>query len=60
MAKETKTYSFWNGKNIEGKSYVGSPDLLEEARSAEQTEMKYEVGSETVSADDLQHGITYE
>jgi len=60
MARETKTYSFWNGKNIDGKSYNGSANLVEETMSAEQAEMKYEIGSETVSADDLQNGITYE
>ncbi|MDF2929348.1 MAG: hypothetical protein K0Q75_1586 [Anaerospora sp.] len=60
MKEESKTYGFWNGKNIDGKSQVGSTNLLEEAKSEEQTEMKYEVGSETTSADDLQSGVTYE
>lgn len=59
MTKESKTYGFWNGKNIDGKSQAGSTNLLEETKS-EQTEMKYEVGSETTSANDLQSGVTYE
>ena len=60
MTKESKIYGFWNGKNIDGKSQDGSTNLLEEAKSEEQTEMKYEVGSETTSANDLQKGVTYE
>jgi len=60
VKEESKTYGFWNGKNIDGKSQVGSANLLEEAKSEEQTEMKYEVGSETTSAADLQSGVTYE
>lgn len=60
MKEESKTYGFWNGKNIDGKSQVGSTNLVEEAKSEEQPEMKYEVGSETTSADDLQSGVTYE
>lgn len=60
MTKESKTYGFWNGKNIDGKSQAGSLNLLEEAKSEDQAEMKYEVGSETTSAADLQSGVTYE
>ncbi|QJW47906.1 hypothetical protein HA075_20470 [bacterium BFN5] len=59
MAKE-KVYKFWNGKNIDGDSAVGNKHLIEEGIRSNTTEMKYEVGVDTISADDLQKGVQYE
>lgn len=57
----SKVYQYWNGKNIEGKSYVGDPDLIKAIdRGDSQSLMKYEVGCDTFSADDLQSGVQYE
>lgn len=60
MPANTKIYRFWNGKNVDGKSYAGSAGLLSEDERKGQTEMKYEVGCDTISADDLQPGTHYE
>lgn len=60
MTKESKVYQFWNGKNIDGKSQIGSADLLAEKERNSQAEMKYEVGCDTISADDLQNDFKYE
>ena len=59
---KTRIYHFWNGKNIDGKSSVGYPDLIGETNRDEQSkaEMKYEVGVDTFAADDLQRGISYD
>lgn len=50
-----KKYSHWNGKNPDGKSYVGNPDLIEEGPRNSKTGEKYMVGNDTVSADNLQN-----
>lgn len=60
MSDNSKVYHFWNGKNVDGKSYVGNASLLSENERSSQTEMKYEVGCDTFSADDLQRGVHYE
>lgn len=59
MAKE-KVYKFWNGKNIDGDSTVGSKYLIDEGPRSNTSEMKYEVGVDTISADDLQKDVQYE
>lgn len=59
MAKE-KVYKFWNGKNIDGDSATGNKYLIEEGPRSNTTEMKYEVGVDTISADDLQKDVQYE
>nr|WP_092072773.1 hypothetical protein [Dendrosporobacter quercicolus]NSL48892.1 hypothetical protein [Dendrosporobacter quercicolus DSM 1736]SDM49779.1 hypothetical protein SAMN04488502_10547 [Dendrosporobacter quercicolus] len=57
MNDNIKVYRFWNGKNIDGKSVAGDQNLLEEtAQENKDTLMKYEVGVDTFSADDLQRG----
>lgn len=61
MEKENKTAEFWNGKNIAGKSFVGDQNLIEETnRKNSDKLMKYEVGVDTFSADDLQEGVNYD
>ncbi|HMM22211.1 MAG TPA: hypothetical protein PKA10_15940 [Selenomonadales bacterium] len=47
-------YRFWNGKNTKGSSSAGSPDLNGEAPRTGKTGAKYEVGNDTVAADNLQ------
>ncbi|VBB08750.1 Hypothetical protein LUCI_4029 [Lucifera butyrica] len=54
-----KIYHFWNGKNIDGKSTIGLESLLREESRTAPAEMKYEVGVETIAADDLQKGVDY-
>lgn len=55
MANEKKPqYKFWNGKNPDGKSYVGDPDLISEGPRDSKTGAKYQVANETVSAGNLQ------
>lgn len=56
MAQE-KVYRYWNGKNIEGQSCAGDKFLIDEGLRNSTTEMKYEVGCDTVAGDDLQKGI---
>lgn len=53
-------YKFWNGKNINGKSVVGDPNLIESASSNNVEGMQYEVGVDTFSADDLQPDVSYD
>ncbi|WP_143005860.1 hypothetical protein [Sporolituus thermophilus] len=59
---KTRVYRFWNGKNIDGKSSAGYPDLIGETDRDGQrkAEMKYEVGVDTFAADDLQRGVSYD
>lgn len=55
MGKETsREYKFWNGKNTDGKSAAGSPDLIDEGPRTGKTQAKYVVGNESVAADNLQ------
>lgn len=58
MAKD-KVYQYWNGKNINGEDHVGNKFLIDEGPRNSTTEMKYEVGCDTISADDLQQGVEY-
>ena len=44
-------YQFWNGKNINGQQIFY--DLTSEAPKDGQQELKYDVSSETIAADDL-------
>lgn len=55
MADNYKIYRFWNGKNIDGRSFVGNPGLIFEPVSENKdTLLKYEVGVDTFSGDELQ------
>lgn len=58
----TRVYHFWNGKNLNGHSVVGDPSLITEQDrdNMSQAEMKYEVGVDTFSADDLQRDVSYD
>ena len=49
---------FWNGKNLTGESHVGAKSLISEGPRKGATQAKYEVANETVSADNLQPGVT--
>lgn len=49
-----KKYAHWNGKNPNGQSQVGNPDLIQAGPRSTKTAAKYDVSSETVAADDLQ------
>lgn len=60
MADSNKTYKTWNGKNIDGRSYVGDPNLIKETKREEDALMKYIVGVDTFSADDLQPDVDYQ
>ncbi|MEN6411245.1 MAG: hypothetical protein ABFC84_00610 [Veillonellales bacterium] len=60
MKKNTKVYSFWSGKNVDGKSYIGDPILIKETDKTDNNLIEYEVGSDTVSADDLQKDFNYD
>ena len=50
----TREYGHWNGKNPDGKSYVGNPELLEAGPRNSKTADKYDVSTETVAGNDLQ------
>lgn len=51
---KSQEYAHWNGKNPEGKSYVGNPDLIEAGPRNSKTAAKYDVSNDTVAADNLQ------
>lgn len=51
---KNREYAHWNGKNPEGKSYVGNPDLLAAGPRNSKTAAKYDVSNETVAGNDLQ------
>jgi hypothetical protein len=53
-SNEEKTYRFWNGKNIDGESFVGKDDLIPANRNTA-TLAKYDVSNETVSINNLQN-----
>ncbi|MCE5285579.1 MAG: hypothetical protein LLG02_07010 [Pelosinus sp.] len=53
MSKE-KVYRQWNGKNIDGQADLNNNFLAKEAESSNTADMKYVVGVDTFSADDLQ------
>ncbi len=55
-----KVYHYWNGKNINGENTVGNQFLIEQGPRNSTTELKYEVGVDTIAADDLQKGIDYD
>lgn len=60
MEEKANTTS-WNGNNIGSKSSIGDPDLIKETDRKKDTKiMKYEVGGDTISADDLQKGVDYD
>lgn len=50
----TQKTGFWNGKNMAGKSHVGSKGLISEGPRTSPTQSKYVVGNDTVSAENLQ------
>lgn len=61
MSYTNRVYHFWNGKNIDGKPYVADPKLLKKADlNSSNTLLKYQIGADTFSANDLQEGIEYE
>ena len=55
----TKKTSFWNGKNIAGESHAGAQGLISEGPRSGSTQSKYQVGSDTVAASDLQSPVEY-
>ncbi|WP_425060648.1 hypothetical protein SCACP_13850 [Sporomusa carbonis] len=55
----TEKTSFWNGKNIAGKSQVDAKWLISEGPRTSPTHSKYQVSNETISADDLQSSAEY-
>lgn len=60
MTENNRVYSYWNGKNIHGKSYVGDPNSIEAINKEDDLLMKYVLGVDTFSADDLQPGVEYD
>ena len=54
-----KVYKQWNGKNIDGKVELNNNFLSNEAANSNTSEMKYIVGVDTFSADDLQQDVEY-
>lgn len=54
-----KNYQQWNGKNINGQTELNNDFLSSEAVKSNTSEMKYTVGVDTFSADELQQGIEY-
>ena len=59
MANKNETYKHWNGKNLDGASFVGDKDLIKDVKRDSKTAQKYEVSNDTISADDLQRGVHY-
>lgn len=57
---ETKVYHFWNGKNIDGKSSAQLTGFENKSITENTSEMRYEVGVDTFSADDLMQDTTDE
>ena len=54
-----KEYQQWNGKNINGQAELNNDFLSNKAAKSDTAEMKYIIGVDTFSADDLQQGIEY-
>jgi hypothetical protein len=54
-----KIYKQWNGKNINGQVELNNDFLLDVVNNNNTSEMKYTVGVDTFSADDLQQDIEY-
>ena len=54
-----KVYQQWNGKNIDGQVELNNDFLSNEAAKSNTSEMKYIVGVDTFSADELQQNIEY-
>jgi hypothetical protein len=50
---------FWNDRKRKGKSQLNTPDLIKDVQRNSNTAKKYEVSTETISADDLQAGVKY-
>lgn len=49
-----KIYKQWNGKNIDGEVELNNNFLLNTVNNNDTSEMKYVVGVDTFSADELQ------
>jgi hypothetical protein len=54
-----KIYKQWNGKNIDGKVKLNNDFLLDAVNNNNTSEMKYIVGVDTFSADELQQDVEY-
>jgi len=54
-----KVYQQWNGKNIDGQAELNNNFLSNEAVNSNTEEMKYIVGVDTFSADELQQDLEY-
>lgn len=54
-----RVYKQWNGKNIDGQVEVNNNFLSNAATKNNTSEMKYIVGVDTFSADELQQDIEY-
>ena len=54
-----KIYKQWNGKNIDGQAELNNDFLLNAVNNNNTSEMKYIVGVDTFSADDLQQDVEY-
>ena len=54
-----KIYKQWNGKNIDGQVKLNNDFLLNAVNNNNTSEMKYIVGVDTFSADELQQDVEY-
>ncbi|WP_199884039.1 hypothetical protein [Anaerosinus massiliensis] len=54
-----KIYKQWNGKNIDGEVELNNNFLLNTVNDNDTSEMKYVVGVDTFSADELQQDVEY-
>jgi len=54
-----KVYQQWNGKNIDGQVELNNTFLSNEVANNNTQEMKYIVGVDTFSADELQQDLEY-
>lgn len=50
---------FWNDKNRKVKSHLNNSELIKDVQRNSKTAQKYDVSTETVSAEDLQKGVEY-
>lgn len=57
--RKQKVYREWNGKNIDGQASLNNDFLAKEAANSNTSDMKYIVGVDTFSGDELQQDMEY-
>lgn len=50
---QERVYKFWNGKNMDAAAFSGLTRMINECARSSGAEAKYDISTETLSADDL-------